>query len=309
MLNKFIFFLFFLINIQCIAQKKDSINFIFEEAEQKLNQIQKGFLSRIENERIEANKKFIAVWDELIDDSKILNYPFDSIKEASILSPKNKQFKLITWNLNKDDGSQLYFGYLLVNNIKRVKKSFFNYEIVNEYEAFKLIDYSNAVKSPENYISGPNKWFGMLYTQLIECDGYYTLIGWDGNDKLIQRKFIDILSFKADGSPIFGKDVFKLPKKNPKRMMFEYSSELSMSLKYDKKSEQIRYSHLAAREDNEILALQFQYYGPDGSFDGLKIKNNKWESVLDIDGRNEKNKNDNVKKPDPKKQKAIFKPK
>jgi hypothetical protein len=149
----------------------------------------------------------------------------------------------------------------------------------------------------------------MLYTQLIECDGFYTLIGWDGNDKLTTRKFIDALYFKSDGSPVFGKDIFRFSRKNPKRLMFEYSSEVSMSLKYVERKNQIVYSHLAAREEGGVLDGQFQYYGPDGSFDALELRKDKWVTVEDIDARNEKSKHDNEAKPDPKKQKPIFKPK
>lgn len=309
MFKKIIFFVFTFITIFCYAQKKDSSLYIFKQAERELSQIQKGFLSRIESERVNTNKQFIAVWDKIINDPAILNYPFDSIKEVSILSPKNKKFKLVTWNLNKDDGTQAYFGYLLVNNSKRIKKSWLKHETIESYEAFKLLDRSAQVKSPESYIGKPEKWFGMLYTQLIECDGFYTLIGWDGNDKLTTRKFIDALYFKSDGSPVFGKDIFRFSRKNPKRLMFEYSSEVSMSLKYVERKNQIVYSHLAAREEGGVLDGQFQYYGPDGSFDALELRKDKWVTVEDIDARNEKSKHDNEAKPDPKKQKPIFKPK
>jgi hypothetical protein len=171
------------------------------------------------------------------------------------------------------------------------------------------MDRSLTVKSPENYIGTPDKWFGMLYTQVIECNGFYTLIGWDGNDKLTQRKFVDVLYFKANGTPVFGKDVFKFPRKNPRRLMFEYSGEVSMSLKYVEKQDQIVYSHLASRQEGSLLDGQFQFYGPDGSFDALVLKKNKWVTIEDIDARNDKTAADNVKKPNPKKQTPIYKPK
>jgi len=307
--KRILFFLFIITVLICFPQKNDSSFVFFKEVEQELKIIEKGFLSRIESERIDANKKFIAAWDKIVYDADILNYPFDSIKEASILFPKNKKIKLITWNLNKDDGTHTYFGYLIVNNSKRIKKSFLNYKTISEFEVFKLRDHSIDVKSAENHIGGPDKWFGMLYTQIIECDGFYTLIGWDGNSKLTKRKFIDVLYFKSDGEPVFGKDIFKIPKKSPKRLMFEYSSEVSMSLKYIERKNQIIYSHLASREDGAFLEGMFQFYGPDGSFDAIELKKDRWVSIEDVDARTNQKEMDKRNKPNPKNQKSLFKPK
>lgn len=283
---------------------------VFRQAEQELSQLQqKAFFSRKESDRIQGNKEFIGVWSRIISNPKIMAYPFNSLKEVSILSPKDGKFKLITWNLQRDDGSHAFFGFLLVNNHKRVKKSLFKYENKDEYEYFLLVDRSATVKSPESYVGSTDKWFGMLYTQLVECDGYYTLIGWDGNDKLTQRKFIDVLYFKSNGAPVFGKDVFKFPKKNPKRLMFECAQEVNMSVKYNDKRNQIIYSHLAPRQIGTVLEGQFQYYGPDGSFDALELKKDRWILLENVDINSDIEPLKNSKKPDPKKQQPVYKPK
>ena len=86
--KRILFFLFIITVLICFPQKNDSSFVFFKEVEQELKIIEKGFLSRIESERIDANKKFIAAWDKIVNDANILNYPFDSIKEASILFPK-----------------------------------------------------------------------------------------------------------------------------------------------------------------------------------------------------------------------------
>ena len=245
-------------------------------------------------------------WDKIIADPAILQYAFDSLKEISVLSPKDKSFKLITWNLHRDDGTHAFFGYLLVNNVKRIKTGFMKHKIVEEYEYFRLIDRSATVKNPETYIGSADKWFGMLYTQLVECDGFYTLIGWDGNDKLTQRKFVDVLYFRANGAPVFGKDVFKFEKKNPRRLMFEYSQEVSMSLKYVEKRNQIVYSHLHSNQVGTLLDGQFQYYGPDGRFDALELKKDKWITIENIDINSDIQPIKDSKKPDPKKRKKML---
>lgn len=296
--------------MSCFSQKNDSSLWIFKNAEVELKELQKAtFHSRIESERIEGNKQFLAAWEKIISNPKILDYNFEDLKDISVLSPKDKKFKLITWNLFKDDGTHAFFGFLLVNNNKRIKTGFLKHETIEAYEFYKLIDRSAVVKSPENYICTPDKWFGMLYTQLIECDGFYTLIGWDGNNKLTQRKFVDVLYFKSNGDPVFGKDVFKFPRKNPKRLMFEYSTDVSMSLKYNEQRKQIIYSHLSSKQEGSLLDGQLQYYGPDGSFDALELKKDKWITLENIDIKSDIHPLNENKKPNPKKQSPVYKPK
>ncbi len=305
---------FFLIQLPAflLAQKSDTSLMVFKLAELELMEQQKAaFYSHSEAERSEANKKIIGIWDRIVDNPRIMDYSFDALKnDYSILMPPDKKFKLITWNIYKNDGTYAFFGYLLVNNSKRIKKGFFKYETLQAYETFKLIDRSVTVKSPETYIGAPDKWFGMLYYSVITCDGFYTLIGYDANDKMTQRKFIDVLYFKPDGSPVFGKDVFKFPRKNPRRLMFEYSSSITMSIKYNEKRGQIIYSHLAPNTEGELLQGQYQYYGPDGSYDALELRKDKWVTIEDVDARGDKKDTDedwnNPQKPSRKKSKKLM---
>lgn len=300
--------LFFVLGL--FSQNKDSIRYANWAKISELKDLAyKVFYSKKEAERLGANKDFLKTIESIAVGKSAMEFPFDSIKDISTLYPKDKKFKLLTWNIPKDDETHLFFGFLLVNNSKRIKTGLFKHETIENYEYFKLIDKSGGIKNPETYIGTPDKWFGMLYYELIECEDYYTLLGWDGNDKLIQRKYIDALYFKSDGTPVFGKDIFKFPRKNPKRLMFEYSSEVTMSLKYNSKADRIVYSHLAPREEGHVMDGLYQYYGPDGSFDSMIQKKGKWVVVEDVDARNDKNKNDKADKPDPDKQTPIFKPK
>lgn len=294
-----------------LGQKSDTSMAVFRQAEwEMVNVFRQAFYSRVDAEKVEGNKQLLAIWDRIVTNPKILAYPFESIrKDISVLSPKDKKFMLVTWNIARNDGTHAFFGYLLVNNTKRIRKGLFRHETITGYDYFKLMDRSAQIKSPENHIGTPDKWFGMLYTALIECDGYYTLLAVDGNNKLTQRKFVDVLFFRSNGEPVFGKDVFKFPRKNPRRLMFEFSSDITMSLRYNEKKNQIIYSHLGPNKEGDLLEGQFQYYGPDGSFDALEMHKGKWVTVEDVDVRGDKNKNDKAEKPDPDKQTPLYDPK
>lgn len=283
----------------------------FSELEDSLKKIQlRVFYSKKDAAKFEANKQFLALWNEVLKDEKSMMFPFDSINEISRLMAPDKKFRILTWNILREDGTHNFFGFIQVNNSKTVKKGLFKKETSTQYEVYPLLDKSAGVKAPETYVADPSKWFGMLYVDVIKSDDeFYTLIGWDGNDRLTTRKFIDVLSFKPDGTPVFGKDVFKIPGKFAKRVMFEYASEVVMSLKYNPGRKQIIFSHLAPNTPDPTLEGQFQYYGPDGSYDALEMKKGKWVYEPAIDIRKEKDKTDNVKKPEPGKQTPVYKPK
>ncbi len=295
-----------------LAQLSESDKNYYRGLEDSLQKIKtRVFFSNKEANRFAANKDFLALWTFILKDEKSMQYPFDSLKkDVSLLTSPDKKFRIITWDMRKEDQTYVYFGYIQVNNSKTTKKGLFKKETVSQYEVFPLLDKSGTVKTPENYVADPSKWFGMLYVDIIKSDDdFYTLIGWDGNEKLTQRKFIDVLTFKEDGTPLFGKDVFKIPGKFAKRVMFEYASEVSMSLKYNTGRKQIIFSHLAPNTPDPNLVGQYQYYGPDGSFDALSMKKGKWAYEPAIDIRKDKDKNDNVKKPEPDKQTPVYKPK
>jgi hypothetical protein len=295
------------------AQMSDIETKAFIDSEDSLLKIlPRVCFSKKESNRFEANKTLLSYWNSILQNEKSMQYAFDSLKSkkyVSIINAPDNKFRLITWNLFKDDGTFAYFGFLQVNTSKTVKKSLFKKETTQSYEVYSLIDKSGSIKNPESYIGEPSKWFGMLYVDVIKTnDDDYTLIGWDGNDKLTQRKFIDVLYFKSNGIPTFGKDLFKVPGKFVKRMMFEYATEVAMSLKYTEERKQIIYSHLAPNSIDPTLEGQFQYYGPDGSFDALTLKKGKWYQETDIDVRKLKDKNDNAKRPNVNKQTPIYKP-
>ncbi len=285
--------------------QKDSINLKFQQAENRLKQLTTHvFKSKDEKQRVDSNKVFFQIMKDVLQYPESFFYPFDSLKnDVSFLMNKDKTFRIITWNFPKNNGTHLYFGF-----IQHWYKERKDAEAI--YRLHALIDVSNTLKnSPETYVGSPDKWLGMLYYQLIEGNNYWILLGWDGNEKLIQRKFIDVLYFKKDGTAVFGKDVFKIPKKNPKRIMFQYSTDVVMTLRYEPKKNAIVFSHLSPESDDPYLKNQYQFYGPDGSFDAFVKEKDKWKLVEDIDVRNPEDNYNPKKKPDPKNQKPLYQPK
>jgi hypothetical protein len=112
--------------------------------------------------------------------------------------------------------------------------------------------------------------------------------------------------FKKNGDTVFGKELFKFPRKYPRRIVFQYSSEVVMSLKYYDDKQMIVFDHLSPKD--AFMEGQYQYYGPDFSYDGFTYHKDKWKYIEDIDIKNIKSKNDNVRHKENKKDKPIYVP-
>jgi len=183
------------------------------------------------------------------------------------------KFRLITWNVPHADGSHRFEGLLLVQDKKR-------------RVLYELRDMTGKIPSPTSAVLGPDNWYGALYYEVVlvkkGAKTYYTLLGWKGYNKVETRKVIDVLGFKGPvpqfGAPLFGEGRLK-----QQRVVFGYSFQVSMSLKWDDARQRIVCDHLGpTRQD---LEGQWAFYGPDLSYDAYVWDKGRWVHQRDIDAR------------------------
>lgn len=215
------------------------------------------------------------------------DYPFDSLTTIGICTSPDNRFRIITWDVPKSGCNFGYYGFIQSYNARKKK-----------YDLFILENHTADIPNSQTETCTPNKWIGMLYYKIIkekDCK-FYTLLAWQGYNKLITDKVIDVLTFNAEGIPCFGKPVFlKLPKPyrgRPKRMIFEYSAQLAMSLRYDQSRNMIMFDHLAPAEEG--LEGQYQYYGPSFQVDALQWKNGTWSYEANVEARNPNERDDQM---------------
>lgn len=203
---------------------------VFQQYEVELKSLsEKIHFAQSDREKYAANEEFTLKLKEILAYKNSYKYPFDSLESVGrIVSPDNK-FRIINWVLPKQDGTFEYFGFIQSYN-KSTKL----------YELFLLEDHSFEIIKPETKILTHDNWYGALYYKIIYTKShgrkYYTLLGWDGNNKLTSKKLIEVLTFNSNGKPKFGSTIFKCNKKRIKRYFFEYSAETSISLKYEEQS-------------------------------------------------------------------------
>ncbi len=234
---------------------------------------------KTDEERELANTKFKSVLNRCLKSNGAEKFVFDSLNTIARLAPEDKSFVIYNWEMPHADGTFTYFAFVLSKNKK-----------TKSYVFTELNDASYSIKRPESAILKADQWFGAHYYKVITVKrkgkSYYCLLGADWNNKLSKKKILEILSIEKDGSLKFGAPIINYNKVTLNRLIFEYTSNVSMSLNYDEKSKRIMFDHLSPIEEG--LKGQYQFYAPDLSYDALKFKKGKWQLIENVDARNAK---------------------
>jgi hypothetical protein len=212
-------------------------------------------------------------------------YPFSELKNVGFVNSPDKAIRIVNWNVPLNDETHHYEGFVLLAPDKKTGKM--------RWERLRVSD-RNITKPESKYLSA-DQWVGALYYEIVPVrqgkHTLYTLIGWQGYNKMITRKVIDVLD--VSGRNIrFGAPIFKMDKSSPKRLIFEYNREVQMSIRYKEKERMIIYDHLSPIQPG--LEGNPAFYGPDLSFDALVWEKDKWVHKSNVDARQEK---DPVKRP------------
>ncbi|MFO8234093.1 MAG: hypothetical protein R6U04_01625 [Bacteroidales bacterium] len=270
-------FLLLTIQIQLFGQNEDTTHWLKEKENQLNAYFDTLANSQSETERININEKILDTIRKVVKHPDSFEYSFDSIENAGILTSNDKKLRLYNWNLPFNDGLHEYFCIL---QYKPAKDS--------EVKIFELKDQSDSIEEPESAILSYPNWYGALYYDIIPIQSrtnetYYTLLAYDMNDYLTDKKIIEILKFDKEDKPIFGASIFKNREEISNRIIFEYGEFASMTLKYHEDKDMIVYDHLSPSSPE--YEDQREYYGPDFSYDGLKYENGIWNTYFDLDLR------------------------
>jgi hypothetical protein len=262
---------------------------LFTSEINELNKIGKEIINATNDEtKYKANNKFKIVLKAVIKNNVSFNFAFDSLKTISILHANN--LKIYNWTIPKTDGTFEYFAFL------QVKIG------AEQYRIIELTDKSETTKSPENKILTSKSWYGALYYKIIYNkklgENYYTLLGWDGSSNLTTKKIIEVINVSSSGTVKFGAPIFKSKKKTKRRIIFEYSNNVVMSLEYRQNEKRIVFDHLVPASSK--LKGLYEYYGPALKiFDAYNISKGTWVYEGDTDVKLDRNIKDNFwKKPE-----------
>ncbi len=228
----------------------------------------------VDAERLQLSENMRNLFIASFNNPQVFDFPFEKLRFCTITS-SDKRVRLFNWNVPFVNGTHTYFCFVLVKNEK--KSSF-------EWTELKCI--KNEPENLEGQVLKQNKWPGALYYDIIPMDkkknDKYTLLGWDGKDNLSTRKVIEIMTISGKNNIRFGDDVFKEDKiSSRKRIIMEYSDEVSVTLKYYPEQQCIVMDELAPK--NPVMGGIYSEYGPFGSYNMLQLKKGNWELHKNID--------------------------
>lgn len=208
-------------------------------------------------------------FDQALNMPGAFEYPFEKLRMMKGTS-SDGHVRIINWNLPYNDGTYKYYGFVMIRDPKTA-----------EVSVVKLEDQEREIEKVETKFLNPDKWFGALYFEIIpirkkkkEIADTYVLLGWDGKDNMTTRKVMDVLSITGNGKIRFGAGIFETPKGSQKRVVLEYSNEVSVSVKYYPKKKCIVMDHVSPKSP-QLVGI-FAEYGPDGTYDLFELEKGKW---------------------------------
>ncbi len=240
-----------------VFQYKDSLNSL-------AHVMQRG---ESDSARFVSASVYYSILNFILNDSSSFNASFDSIPNLSVKTSPDLAFRLFSWVTSDYSGSVYrYSGFVQTRKNKKVN-------------LFPLHDSTEVIEKPLSKKLKADHWYGAIYYSIIlnERKGkkYYTLLGWKGKNEMLTQKVIDVISFDS-GKPSFGLPVFKANNIYNNRVIFEFTSQAVMSLKYVSTPKTLVFDHIGKSTITDVA-------GPDGTYDAFKFVKDHWEFIEDVD--------------------------
>jgi hypothetical protein len=208
-------------------------------------------------------KQFLSEGDNYKLELKLLN---NMIRVAD----PNHKVAIYTWQMPDQQFNYVRFGLTVVPTKKG--------PIVTE-----LHDALNDLTNVQERVLKAQEWPGALYYQLLPLKGEkktFTLLGYAPGEKT-HKKIIDAIEIRRNGSVRFGAKIFrvedwqdKVLRKAPYRLILEYSSKYSVSVRWNENEKRIIMDNVAPPKP-AMKGLYFMY-GPDFSYNALNWDDDWW---------------------------------
>ena len=204
-----------------------------------------------------------------------IDFPWDRLDKIGNIISEDKEIRVFTWHYMDDPDNYRYFGFIQV----RLKKG--------KSKVYELKDNGKSQRGIMKLDQKISDWYGKLYYQVLtnqyKRKTYYTLLGMDFNNSRSTIKSVEVMTVQRN-EPHFARSLFIKGQDVADRLVLEYDKEVAISVRFDPGTKMIAFDHLVPF--HPIYENNFEFYGPDGSFDGLEFSEGKWIFHKDIDARN-----------------------
>jgi len=256
-----------------------SISLVFSQDTDSLllleYQLLKNYLHIMEvpgDKRNEASEDFYKNFTACLNVEGSFDYPFETLENIGKIYSPDHRLRILTWNIASGNSENMYFGIIQ-----------FYSSLQKKYCVISL----NSLDSL-NKLNPQKAWNASLYYKIIESkhagQKYYTLLGYDLNTPLSNKKLIDVISIDEFDELYFCEKLIQYNGHIVDRIVFEYNEKAIMSLQYNEGMKMIVFDHLSPSRPS--LSGQYEFYGPDFTYDGLKWEKGMWVHYSNIDVTN-----------------------
>lgn len=295
-MKRFYLILVIALNFQLVQGKKNILEFSFEAKIDSLEMLSDSLIyAPTDARKVLSNLNYKRILSEVLSDSLSIFYDFSRIKNLSVITAPENEFRIYTWTLllGKDDYD--YYGFTQFQ--RKIKKGWFGPPKI-ENVVFELKNKSLSIGNDELVKLYRDNWLGCIYYNLVPSpkkkDKKFLLLGWDGYAYSSTKKIIETIEFDNKGVPTFGHQIIRFdithgtkadPRfKSKSRIIFEYNGNVTMHCNYNLNLSMVVFDHLAP--SNPALASVKRVYAPDFTYDGLLYEKRSWIYKKDIDVRN-----------------------
>jgi len=265
--------LFLLCSISFFAQEESSfLELRSAESELKLlfDQLYQGEIPNADSLLLLAQIKM----REVLASPGAMDYPWSRLDRIGVVGADDGKVRVFSWHHEVDPENFRYYAFLQVRKRR------------GAHDVIEMTDNGLPQSGVYQADQRTDHWYGKLYYRIVSRKerrkSYYTLLGLDFNNSRSNIKSVEILSIK--GNKIrFEKSLFSNGDQLVDRVVLEYSDQVSISVRYDPVLGKIVFDHLAPL--HPVYKNNLEFYGPDGSFDGLEFSEGIWIFREDIDAR------------------------
>ena len=267
----YIFILLFVASVN--AQEPEYMELVKAEA------VLEELFTRLYSDTLSKPQPLLNRIQEIMPDalaiSGSMEYPRSRLNRIGVIPSDDGKIKFFTWHVMDDLDHYRYFGYIQVG----LKKG--------QVRVYELVDNHKEQRNVRKLQQSTENWYGKLYYKVIvrkyKRKTYYTLLGMDFNNRRSTIKTIEAVTLQRN-KPQFVRGLFFDGRDHVDRIVLEYSSQVAMSVRYDPGVQMITLDHLVPF--HPIYNGNYEFYGPEGSYDGFEFEAGTWIFREDIDVRN-----------------------
>ena len=259
----------------CVAQKISPVDRKkLNEKEDSLRQLASDIiLDSLTSSRMRSDSLFVKTLIRALQIKNSFYYPFDSVQGVSKLYSPDSTFRIFSWNISFDDYYSRQRGAIQLRTND------------GSLKLVALRDCSEFTPDAIDSIRTKINWIGAVYYDIVKTSyngkNYYTLIGFDNNSAMSNKKWIEVMTFDQKNEPVFGGQYFNYQQDSVKRTTqyrysLEYKKEARAILKYDEDSKLIIVDHLISESDEPDNKWT---YVPDGDYEAFKWQNGQWMHI------------------------------